>query len=813
LTMLNGFVSNSRDVSSRKYTAINNAIYLESDSNPHSNTSIEFDYYRSGQSQGRLFYRLVTKNGQQCTKQQFDYTDDSSTLIVKRTTSAESLPGEQSYTSLELDKYTGQKLLIDNAGTVAKMEYYPDGRLKKEVSSPNSPNECAREYEYFDDLSMTLTRDQCNNLKRSFFDGLGNMTEIQISVPNVISDFVVERREYNLLGQKISQTVIDTSLKPTQTGLSVQNNTWELQTSYQYDGWMNVCRTTRPDGTIQISDFNPITQTTISGIEGQSYQQKQTIFSSRKQIDKVFDQNGILLTSSEQTFDEYENLILQCDNFGVVTDYQYDDLDRVNLTTTKYIDVEEKKREVTREITYGPYQVGQDCITSITVNQSLLGENHYDAFSRLRVQNINGSVSILSYQPGSMEHYQVTCPDGTILEAKYDPEFNVYTRTGSKVQTPNLRGLIQTAFDEATGSFVEYTHRFDGLVAKESLIASESSDNVTNSYDYTLLGKVLASSVVGGNFDIVTYDDLQRIEKVDDGINVAQYLDYDAFSRPQRVEITGATPTTIQYDYSALPDMMVTTTEQGQDVLEEIEHYTKDGLVENKVTRLGSQELVESFEYDAMRRLVNYSASGSPELLPKDELGKAILNQHFIFDDFGNVCELRSEMHDQTNNVSIYRYNPDYPTQLYSIEHSNSAYPNINFNGKYDVNGALKEDQEGRRLQYNHYGELVKVFDQQMQELTSYEYDVIGRLSKQNIPNQPAIRYYYANENLIYMQQGDFEVSHSMVNGRIISKRFNTLNQSLITDYLCNTSNSPLKVKRGNSSEQYYSYMPYGLRM
>ena len=795
-----------REVSVRKYTAINNSIYLLSDSSPYSHTSIEFDYHRTNVDQGRLLSRQIIKSDQKCTKQEFSYLDNDSTLYVKCTTTADSLPGEESYLSLELDQYTGQKLLIDDSGSITKMEYYPDGRLKKEISSPNSVYECAREYEYFDEQSMTLMRDQFNNTKRSYFDGLGNMTEIQITVPDIVSDFVVERREYNTLGQQISQTMIDTSLVAIQTGASVQNRTWQLRTNYEYDGWMNVSRTIQPDGTVQISDFNPITQTETSGLEGREYKQTEFILADRKQIEKTFDKNDQLLTYSEVTVDMFEKPSTSLDGFGVATNYLYDALDRIRNTTKSYIDAEGEQREITKDIVYAPDLVGKDCVKSISINRSLLGENDYDAFARLRKQTINNSVSTLSYRPGSMQHYQVTCPDGTVLDTEYDPEFNLYKRTGAKVQNPNLRGLIEEAYDEETGSSVEYTHRFDGLVASEKI------DGVTNSYDYTLLGKILASSVAGDNYDIVTYDDFQRIETVDDGINVARYLNFDPFSRPQRVEITGATPTTITYDYSGLPEMMVTRTEQGQDVLQEIEHYTKDGLLENKVTRLGSQELVEFFEYDAMRRLVNYSASGTPDLLPKDEIGKAILQQHFIFDDFGNTKKVLSDMQDQTSNVSVYTYNPDYPTQLYSIEHSNPAYTNVNLEGKYNVHGSLTEDQEGKQFSYNKYGELVKVFNAQMQELTSYEYDVAGRMSRQNISNQPAIEYRYANDNLVYIQQGDLGLSHSLVDGRMVSKKFKTLNQEMITDYLCNTSNSPLKVKRGNAQDQLYAYMPYGFR-
>ena len=85
-------------------------------------------------------------------------------------------------------------------------------------------------------------------------------------------------------------------------------------------------------------------------------------------------------------------------------------------------------------------------------------------------------------------------------------------------------------------------------------------------------------------------------------------------------------------------------------------------------------------------------------------------------------------------------------------------------------------------------------------------------MSRQNIPNQPAIEYRYANDNLVYIQQGDLGLSHSLVDGRMVSKKFKTLNQEMITDYLCNTSNSPLKVKRGNAQDQLYAYMPYGFR-
>jgi hypothetical protein len=292
--------------------------------------------------------------------------------------------------------------------------------------------------------------------------------------------------------------------------------------------------------------------------------------------------------------------------------------------------------------------INGECVDSIIVNNKKLGRNTYDAFSRLRDQEINGKVTVMSYEPDKITHYQVIKPDGKIVSSDYDPEFGQYTRTGSRGQKINLRGLVQSAFDSETQSSIEYEYRFDGL------LESETINNEQWLYEYTLLGQPTASIMPGENCEIIEYDDLMRIISVNDGINYTEYSDFDTFSRPQRVEVSGATPMNMTFDYTGLPRTMKSKLEQGDDILLEVENYTNDGKIETKITTLGQQELVENYEYDAMRRLVKYTTNGSAELLSKDELGKEIIEQRFKFDSFGNIEEVTTFTLDQKINVSKY---------------------------------------------------------------------------------------------------------------------------------------------------------------
>ncbi|EGR4144172.1 hypothetical protein DDN51_17425 [Vibrio cholerae] len=791
----------SHVVSYRRYGMTAGCILLESDTNPYSTTSIRFNYYQDGSDAGRLSSREVYLGSQQCLRQQFNYIDEETALVTESTMFSNCVPDEEMSTRLALDKFTGQKLYISANGAESQFEYYPDGRLKSEICSPESINRAVRSFQYYDEKGWIDCSDHLNNIKRTHYDALGNVKSISLTIPNVVTDYTIESNTYNLLGQKILTTVYDTTI-----GNSSTNRAWQLTTTYDYDGWMNVHRTCHPNGVIEFSTFDVINNKHMSGIEGQSYKVTELDFSQRKQFNKVYDKNDNLLSSQEISFDGFDNVIEINDGFGVKITYLYDSMHRPISLKTTFTDVGGSECNIFKEISYAAHDIIGECVESIVVNNKQLGRNTYDAFSRLREQEINGKVTVMHYEPGKMTHYQITRPDGTIILSAYDPEFGVYTRTGSREQAMNLSGLVRQAFDSVTQSSIQYHYRFDGLLEQEI------NNNEQWSYAYTLLGQPTISIMPGDNCEVIEYDDFMRIKSINDGINYTTYSDFDTFSRPQRVAVSGATPMNMTFDYTGLPRTMTSKLEQGDDILLEVENYTSDGKIETKITTLGQQELVEKYEYDAVRRLVKYTANGSAELLSKDELGKEIIEQRFKFDSFGNIEEVTTLTLDQNINVSTYYYNPDYPTQLYSIQYSNHEYSDLDFQNCYDHNGSLCEDQNANKYEYNDYGELVRVTNNQMIELTSYEYDAVGRLSKQCIPNEPVIEYQYANDNLIYLKQGELGVSNSIVHGRLVSKRFKTLDKELISDYLCNNSNSPLKVKRGNTIAQQYSYTPYGIR-
>ncbi|EOB6777121.1 hypothetical protein ACHE4M_003035 [Vibrio cholerae] len=787
----------------RKYQKLGPGILLESEISPYSGVNVEFKYYSEGDDLGRLRSRQISKDGLPLKIQNFSYQIDNDTLRLETISRSDLVPDEEFRTILNFDYRTGQKLLIDNSETLAIFEYYPDGRLKKEVSCPNSINECSREYKYEDSLSVAETKDSFGNVKKSFFDALGNIIEVRITIPGVVEDFIVEKKIYNQLGQIISSTSYDITVN-SKTGL-VQNQQWTLLTSYIYDGWMNLERTIHPDGVIEFNVYDPISQTETHGIEGKSYQVSISDLNGRKVQEKIYDKNGTLLNHITSLFDCFGNIIQKTNDFGVIKSFTYDSLDRVIRSVVTFINYQGDSSNIIKDIEYCPYHLNADFIKSIRVNNKVLGENTYDVFSRLLEQKVNGQTTKFNYPSGSLSYNRITMPDNIDMNVSYNAELSQYTKLGSREQKINLRGLTEHAFDSKTGSSFNYQYRFDGI------LECESSENSENLYDYTLLGVPTASLVAGNNFEIIQYDELKRIISVDDGMTTAYYSDFDEISRPQLITVCGSTSMQIRYDYSNLPKKLVIKTSQGNDELVEEESYTNDGKLEEKITTLGSEQLIETYEYDAMRRLIKYNADGDTNLLPKDEFGRDVLEQVFKFDDFGNIKEVITSMKGDEINRSIFFYNPDYPTQLYSIENSHVDYANVNFHDKYDTRGSLCEDQYGRKYKYNDYGELASVLNNEGQELTSYEYDAIGRLNKQIIHNEPSIEYFYANDNLIFIKQGDVGLSNSIVNGRLVSKRFQSQTTDFCVDYLCNSSNSPIKVKSGDS-ENKYSYMPYGYR-
>ncbi|EJL6909281.1 hypothetical protein NMT15_003551, partial [Vibrio cholerae] len=311
----------------RKYQKLGPGILLESEISPYSGVNVEFKYYSEGDDLGRLRSRQISKDGLPLKIQNFSYQIDNDTLRLETISRSDLVPDEEFRTILNFDYRTGQKLLIDNSETLAIFEYYPDGRLKKEVSCPNSINECSREYKYEDSLSVAETKDSFGNVKKSFFDALGNIIEVRITIPGVVEDFIVEKKIYNQLGQIISSTSYDITVN-SKTGL-VQNQQWTLLTSYIYDGWMNLERTIHPDGVIEFNVYDPISQTETHGIEGKSYQVSISDLNGRKVQEKIYDKNGTLLNHITSLFDCFGNIIQKTNDFGVIKSFTYDSLDRV----------------------------------------------------------------------------------------------------------------------------------------------------------------------------------------------------------------------------------------------------------------------------------------------------------------------------------------------------------------------------------------------------------------------------------------------------------------------------------------------------
>lgn len=630
-------------------------------------------------------------------------------------------------------------------GVAIRYDYDVMGRVTAETAAPGTASAAARHYEYSYaaqgvQARVTVT-DAGGNRFVSRFDGLGR----EVSAAQLVGGTTERRMRatvYDRFERKASDTVFD----------QVDGTELTLVTSYAYDDWNQVARTTNPDGSVSLSRRDPVGNTLTTGVQGlNTTVNSYNAFNQVASVTQV-GRSGSRLQTLTRRYDGFGRCVGVTDVDGHVTEYDYDAFDRVSVTRARPADGTAAR---TTTVTYAPH-TSAELVASMAVNGITLGSRAYDGLGRLLSESRAGmAASTFAYDGGATRPSRKVTPANVTLTYRYDAAIDAVTAVSRQQQSVNdfqydpVSGQPLRAHNAAATR--SYGYDGQGYPTTETVTLGGASSVCR--YTHSPAGRLLRTEAPSGDIEVRRYDSAGRVREIVNGSATIQQT-YDAFGRLAGNQVTqdGTTiATTVEYDDFGREQTR--TFRLGGAVLSSVQRgYHPNGTLANRTTRDGANAILsqETFAYDAYSRLLVYGCSGSR--FPSDSLGREIAQQSFRLDALDNITSVVTRFRDGTVNTSTRVYNPAIPSQLQRIDDSLPAAQRVL---KYDANGNLIDDGAGRTFAYDDFNHLTDC-----SRSGSYLYDAEGRLIRQAIPDAQPLDLHYASGSLAEESQGTASVRY-----------------------------------------------------
>jgi RHS repeat-associated protein len=352
-------------------------------------------------------------------------------------------------------------------------------------------------YNYYDSANTVTVTDEDGHQTTTHYDAFGRALTVQRMNGSAV--YSTTSYSYNWLGQVASESI--------QQGPSTFATYY-----YTYDSFGRLVKTTNPDNTVQTASYNLVDNSvTATDENGHS---TVSIYDWNGQLTSVVEHpNATATYVSNYTYDRSGNLLSTTDNNRQVTSYQYDDLNRLAITT--YPD------GTTQKLTYD--NLG-NVLTRKTQNGTTISYT-YDSASRLM---------------------KTSYPGGSTVNYTYDQDGNVLTivnPSATDTYTYDARDRLTSAATKigATTYVVSYTLDKAGL-----LTTLKYPDNYQLSLTYDGVGRLKKV----GTFATLNYtlDDQLSALKFGDG-EVQKYV-YNSMDRPTSIADSKGSTNYLSLSYS-----------------------------------------------------------------------------------------------------------------------------------------------------------------------------------------------------------------------------------------------------------------------
>lgn len=184
--------------------------------------------------------------------------------------------------------------------------------------------------------------------------------------------------------------------------------------------------------------------------------------------------------------------------------------------------------------------------------------------------------------------------------------------------------------------------------------------------------------------------------------------------------------------------------------------YRSDGLLKSRTYTPGnstqSYNRKETFTYDARKRLLNYTCSGSN--LIKNSDGNSIQRQSFIYDNYNNILSISSICSSGKSSYPTgisFTYSNENPFLLTSVIKGNGAPITIRYDDDFDR--ALNDDQ-GRTFTYDSFERVSSASLNGIS--TVFWYDALDAMRIQTNTNKERRNLFYAGNSIVseYTESG-----------------------------------------------------------
>lgn len=665
---------------------------------------------------------------------------------------------------------------VDADGVRCSFEYDSLRRIKKERIDGSAE----RSYQYRVDTSQarqTLVLTDCKgNLSEQSWDGQGRELEAKLG------DTTMWKKEYDALGRLEIKTIFD--VLPDKNLSNIPVSQTEI---YEYDEWDQVKGTTLPNGNRHISFNNLARRQKTQGIEGLAL--------------TVSDLNSWGLENKKQQgnriwfyeYDAWGRLKKETDPAGQSKSYQYDKFDRaINIT---------QANNVAQQITYAAH-TDQTQVTKLQIGSQTIGQRDIDGLGRpislFRGDSSQASLS-WTYSDSSNIPETETSLAAPVRRFTRDAQLGALSEKMSGDQTTTYQ--YDSISGLPTGSKYNDEHSNAITYSSTGLPIFEQYDGNIRQYFYSN-GGVITSIQGTQDSRHFGYDELGRLVKLSTSNAVIEY-EYDKFDRVILERIISGTQiqiTDIGWDeYSrevnrtvALNDIYIF--EQSQD-------YNELGLLhsrEKKGATLG--KVTETYTYDSLSQLKRVEFLGNG---PLSEWGQPIVSLEWSHDDLGNMLTQHC-ITNESQDLANYYYEADDPTQLTRITHTHPQLPSQTV-VKYDLNGNIIQDADGRDLSYDNFDKLTSVLSGNTK--WQYSYDSNERLIRQYSDSESRHFEYVFSDLASITENGN--LTHYIYDNGLPK----WLEQGSVVSMLATDQNgSVIATNTSGQTNSMYRYSPYGQR-
>ncbi|EBN2212553.1 RHS repeat-associated core domain-containing protein [Escherichia coli] len=628
------------------------------------------------------------------------------------------------------------------------------GRLKCCIKNAGTQYEKAIQAEYGQSdypaaaFSVCLT-DHLNNQYRTHLTAQNQVVFDEICLAG-LQWSGCQSSAFDAFGRLIRSSVQDEEM----TG---NNRQYSLTHELQYDAWGQVWRSIATDGTVMVTNSNPITLSTESYITDTaniqcSARKIVTFNNSHQPVSEIFvDENGEQLSR---------------------TDFVYDGFHRLRQVTKAVTDTESQTTHHTPDVfgrevetilpdgtkinrAYAPF-TPESLQTRISVNGRCIGTQYFDGFGRL-VRNVSGGRSYQYHYSNSAspQPETVITPDNQTIHFTYIPALNhavARVRSGTTEQT--------FTYDPATGALLESRegeHRtvnhYDAAGRQVSYMEYRAGLRVQHkAYTWTTGGALVRETdMLKGTSVTPERDHTGRLTGTDYG-SVKTSRHYDVLGRLIGYDVQDLT------GKSGSSTMRLTLDALGRETKRQ---FTAPGLEtcqtlvwqqNGLLCRSQEQSVTEHYHYDSNNRLVKYNCDSSSEQdLPRDEQGNPFHEQIFTWDEWNNLTRLITR-YPKMGDSSIATYlfeNPKDPCQLTGVQYNMAVQQPRNSVAtlEYDAAGRMVRDDKGR----------------------SFSWDSLGRLKTVSKPGKPAGYYDYdAHNRMVSLPDGNGRTQHRLYSGQSV---------------------------------------------